>query len=196
VLECRARSSTITPSRGSAAAIAAPTLSPLSYASRVAWPFALAAVLMIGDAALYATKKDVPPRNVACMDDEGRQFAELALNIPKLPIVTESPQAWFPRAHYLGSQYLLALDWDVVEKYPHKSVNNAVDYNIMSRLREWGGLDKIRTTSEILRAYPEFLVLAQPDYSWLDNLRETRAPELTLVGEAGTCKLWLVRLPS
>ena len=159
-------------------------------------PFALAAVLMIGDAALYATKKDVPPRNVACMDDEGRQFAELALNIPKLPIVTESPQAWFPRAHYLGSQYLLALDWDVVEKYPHKSVNNAVDYNIMSRLREWGGLDNIRNTSEILSAYPEFLVLSQPDYSWLENLRATRAPELTLVGEAGTCKLWLVRLPS
>ncbi len=76
---------------------------------RLTPPFRLAAVLMIGDAA--SRRKRTCLRALACMDDDGRKFAELALSFPKLPIVTESPQAWFPSPLF-GISVPLGLDWD------------------------------------------------------------------------------------
>lgn len=181
------------------------SFAPLALASAIflrssfAYPWVahvVAAALMLGDSALYTQKEAAASGNIVCMEEDGLQFAELTLEAPNLPIVTESPHAWLPRTHYISPRYLLALDWEVVEKYPGKSVNNAVDYNIMLRIRDWGGVKNILQTSEILAAHKEFLVLDQPDYSWLEHLRLTRSLTATPLGEAGACRLWHVKMSS
>lgn len=155
-----------------------------------AWFLAIVMTVIVG--AYYVGKREAYIHSHFCMTDDGRNFAETPMVEPNIPIVAMSPQVWFPRRHYVGPQYILALDWDVVKKYPTKSVNNAVDYNIMSRIREWGNVAGIKDTREILAEYPEFLVLEQDRYSWLTNLRAQHTLNGVLLGSAGECKLWKI----
>jgi hypothetical protein len=110
-----------------------------------------------------------------------------------LPIVTESPHAWFPREFYRQGRYIYPLDWDVVLKYPRAASNNATDFHIMQRFRSWSGEAGILTTDEILKSYPEFLVLNQPTRSWLRNLMSTQHVVAKPVSRAGKCLLWHVQ---
>jgi hypothetical protein len=134
------------------------------------------------------------PKRIPCFDDARQTFLEQDLAVPDLPIVTESPHAWFPREAAQPGRYLYPLDWDVVLKYPFKARNNATDFHIMERFRAWEGAPGVLTTDEIVQRYGEFLVLQEPDRAWFENLKASRSIEAQLVGQAGACRLWHVRV--
>jgi hypothetical protein len=180
-----------------AAAIAALFVDRLFRALPQPWMRNAVAVGVAGASlTVYVVTEPLTPYRIPCFNDSTQTFLEQLAppeELTGLPIVTESPHAWFPRNHDLPGRYLYALDWDVVLKYPRRSTNNATDFNIMERFRDWSGAKGILTTAEILQGYPEFLVLDEPSRAWLLNLLTTRHVAAKRVGRAGACELWRVR---
>jgi hypothetical protein len=141
-----------------------------------------------------------PARNqLNCADREGRFFEDAHVR-DDLPIVAESPHAWFPRIYYSRNPalYRFPLDWEVVLRFPDRASNNATDFHIMERYRRWAAVPEILTTEEIIRAHPEFLVINESNRSWFRNLGDARrvtAEKLAEITDAPghTCTLWRVK---
>jgi hypothetical protein len=135
-----------------------------------------------------------------CADAQGRYF-EGSFVHGDLPVIVDSPHIFFPRSAYAvhGEAYRFPLDWNVVLKYPDQSRGNAVDYHIMHGLRMWKPMPEVQSTDDILRDYPQFLVIDMSLRSWFRNLRATRdvvaekLAEVRLLGTDDiTCTLWKV----
>lgn len=170
---------------------------------RERWAAAVALTLVV--AALMvrnvAFRAEVPFHgDPICANADGA-FFEQAYMAGDVPVITDSPHVFLPRATYglQHSSYRLALDWDVVLKYPRRSPGNAVDYNLMNRLRTWLPMPQAMTTEDIIEAYPQFLVLEASSRPWFDHLRQTRNVEATKLAESIasdpgdlSCKLWRV----
>ncbi len=134
---------------------------------------------------------------VACATEAGSYF-EADYVGGDLPVVTESPHVWLPRATFAAhhTAYLFPLDWGVVLKYPERARGNAVDFHIMENLKSWAAIDQITWTDDIVRSYPQFLVIEQSGRAWFHNLlltRDVTAQKLAEVSEDGqSCTLWRV----
>jgi hypothetical protein len=133
-----------------------------------------------------------------CVGPDGRFFEESFVD-GRLPVIVDSTHLFMGRAANAahGEAYRFALDWDVVLKYPDNSRGNAVDFNLMQRLQSWQPRPQVETTDDILRTYPQFLVIEQR--AWFLNLRTTHqvvAEKLAEVipQEDGdiSCTLWKV----
>lgn len=131
---------------------------------------------------------------IPCLDAEQNTFLEDGVVTGGLPIVVEFPHAWFPRRRYEKGRYIFPLDWDVVERYPQKARNNAADFQVMRRFRDWAGIADIMTTSELIAAYPMFLVLQEDNRAWFENLNRTQGLEKQELASGGNCKLWRVTM--
>jgi hypothetical protein len=129
-----------------------------------------------------------------CLEGGDDHFIEAGIATRDLPIVTESPHVWFPRRRYGHGVYIFPLDWQVVERYPEKARNNATDFHIMQRFRDWAQTGGVLTTSELLDRYPEFLVLHEKNRSWLDNLIQSVPLSSTEIKSGADCSLWHVRI--
>jgi hypothetical protein len=108
---------------------------------------------------------------------------------------------FLPRATYAdhGSAYRFPLDWDVVLNYPDRSRGNAVDYHIMQGLQIWEPMPQVEATDDIVRKYPQFLVIEQPYRAWFHHLTSTRQVTAEKLAEATpanpdsiSCTLWKV----
>jgi hypothetical protein len=134
-----------------------------------------------------------------CTDSKG-DFFEAAFVRDDLPVIAESPHIFLPRAAYANhpSAYRFPLDWNVVLNYPHRARGNAVDFHIMQNLQTWGPMPSVMSTDDIVRSYPQFLVVEQPGRAWFHNLRATRnvvAEKLAETANAegnASCTLWKV----
>ena len=133
-----------------------------------------------------------------CTGPDGRFFEESFVD-GKLPVIVDSTHLFLGRAAYAthGEAYRFALDWDVVLKYPNRSSGNAVDFHVMKGLQTWKPLPQVETTDDILKTYPQFLVIEQR--AWFLNLKTTHrldAEKLAEVIPAGDdevpCTLWKV----
>jgi hypothetical protein len=83
----------------------------------------------------------------------------------------------------------------VVLKYPKLSPGNAVDYHLMQGLQVWKPMPQVEFTDDILRKYPQFLVIDIPVRSWFRNLMATHkvvAERLTETSDESACALWKV----
>jgi hypothetical protein len=133
-----------------------------------------------------------------CAGPDGRFFEESFVD-GNLPVVVDSTHLFLGRAAYAthGEAYRFPLDWDVVLKYPDRARGNAVDFHLMQGLQTWKPLPQVQTTDDILKTYPQFLVVEQR--AWFLNLKTTHdvtAEKLAEVipaqeGEA-SCTLWKV----
>ncbi len=103
---------------------------------------------------------------------DGRFFEEDFVD-GKLPVVVDSTHLFLPRATLTahGEAYRFPLDWDVVLKYPNRSHGNAADFHLMQELQSWKPEPRVVTTDDILKTYPQFLVIEQR--AWFLNLRAT-----------------------
>src|SRR3569833_1173228 len=128
-------------------------------------------------------------------------FFESAFVDGDLPVMGDSPHMFLPRMTYAvhGDAYRYPLDWDVVLNYPDRSRGNAVDFHIMQGLQEWKPMPQVETTDEIVRKYPQFLVVEQPYRAWFSNIVATRqvtAEKLAETTPTGSdeiaCTLWKV----
>ena len=128
-------------------------------------------------------------------------FFESAFVDGDLPVMVDSPHMFLPRMTYAahGDAYRYPLDWDVVLNYPDRSRGNAVDFHIMQGLQEWKPMPQVETTDEIVRKYPQFLVVEQPYRAWFSNIVATRqvtAEKLAETTPTGSdeiaCTLWKV----
>jgi hypothetical protein len=136
---------------------------------------------------------------VACADSAGNYFENDFVR-GDLPVIAESPHVFLPRATYASQRaaYRFALDWDVVLNYPERARGNAVDFHIMQSLHTWAPMPSIMSTADIVRDFPQFLVIEQSGRAWFHNLRTTRdivAEKLSEVSSADgeqTCRLWKV----
>ena len=136
---------------------------------------------------------------VICANSAGN-FFETDFVRGDLPVIAESPHLFLPRATYAGHRaaYRFPLDWDVVLKYPRRASGNAVDFHIMQNLQTWGPMPSIMSTEDIVRSFPQFLVLEQPGRAWFHNLRATREVVAEKLAEAASadgdqsCTLWKV----
>ena len=137
---------------------------------------------------------------IPCFDAASRTFVDQLPGMidPKLPVVTVSPHAWFPRVYYAPSPatYVFPLDWDVVLKFPYRERNNAVDFNIMKRFQAWAGVPNIITTDALIGRYREFYVVNESARAWLDNLKQSRTIDETVLATSETCSLIRVRVPA
>ena len=70
------------------------------------------------------------------------------------------------------SLYLFPLDWEVVLKFPERATNNATDFNIMKRFNRFAGLPTILSTDDIIRDYPQFLVVNESSRAWFQKLSD------------------------
>ena len=149
--------------------------------------------------ALLANRPEHRP--APCMDASGAAFEEAFVK-GDLPVITESPHLFLPRATYAAhaASYRFALDWDVVMNYPHRSPGNATEYNVLENLRAWAdnssaNKTSIMQTDDILK-YPQFLAIEQSGWAWFHNLRNTRdltAEKLAdVTGGGHSCTLWKV----
>jgi hypothetical protein len=145
------------------------------------------------------SSRDVVRWETPCVDSKGA-FFEADFLRDDIPVITESSHIFLPRATY-GSHspaYRFALDWDVVLKYPERGRGNATDFHILQGLKDWGNMESILTTEEILRTMPEFMVIEQAGRAWFHNLTNTRdvtAVQLAKVTNADVtnrCTLWKV----
>lgn len=166
-------------------------------------PKTLEDMLAIGFPALVAVAlfyKTPAISQIPCIN-AGGTFFEDPLVRDGLPIIVESPHVWFPRTHYsqYRSLYRFPLDWDVVLKFPDRSTNNATDFNIMQRFKKFFGVSGILSTEDIIREYPQFLVISESNRAWfhnLSNVRRVTADKLAETAddlEGNHCTLWYVR---
>lgn len=135
-----------------------------------------------------------------CADASG-VFFESAFVDGELPVMVDSPHMFLPRATYAvhGEAYRFPLDWDVVLNYPDRSRGNAVDFHIMQGLQTWQPMRQVESTDDIVRKYPQFLVIEQPYRAWFHNLLETRqvtaaklAETVPAASDEIACTLWKV----
>ena len=134
-----------------------------------------------------------------CVDSAGN-FFETDFVRGDLPVITESPHIFLPRAAYARHRtaYRFALDWDVVLNYPRRARGNAVDFHIMQNLQTWAPMPSVMSTEDIVGNFPQFLAIEQSGRAWFHNLRATRevvAEKLTEVSSNDgnpSCTLWKV----
>ncbi|MET0445745.1 MAG: hypothetical protein ABW151_14315 [Pseudorhodoplanes sp.] len=159
---------------------------------------AVVAPLMARNAVLHANSST--HGKPICADASG-VFFESAFVHGDLPVMVDSPHMFLPRMTYAahGDAYRYPLDWDVVLNYPDRSRGNAVDFHIMQGLQEWKPMPQVETTDEIVRKYPQFLVVEQPYRAWFSNIVATRqvtAEKLAETTPTGSdeiaCTLWKV----
>jgi hypothetical protein len=140
------------------------------------------------------------PIGPICTDRDGH-FFEAGFVHGDLPVIAESPQIFLPRATYAdhGSAYRFPLDWQVVLNYPQRSRGNAVDFHIMQNLQSWAPMPSVISTDDIVRNFPQFLVIEQPERAWFHNLRTTRNVAAEKLAESVAsdpheplCALWKV----
>lgn len=158
---------------------------PFARAAIVAAPLLFVAILISGDAR----------RQVPCADSAGAAF-ESAFVRGDIPVVAESPHIWLPRSYDAShaAAYKFPLDWDVVMKYPERARGNATDFHVMESLKAWSNTTAILPTEQLVRDFPEFLVIEQPGRAWFHNLKDTRTVSAEKLAEAATdsCTLWRV----
>ena len=168
----------------------------LQYRTAVVAICAVLAPLILGNV-MFRAQHSVHGKQV-CVDPDGRFFDESFVD-GKLPVVVDSTHLFLPRLTYAahGEAYRFPLDWDVVIKYPNRSRGNAVDFHLMQGLQTWKPLPQVETTEDILRTYPQFLVIEQR--AWFPNLKDTHhvtAEKLAEVIPAAedeiACTLWKV----
>jgi hypothetical protein len=130
--------------------------------------------------------------------DAQNAFFETGFVSGHIPVIADSPHVFIPRSYYAGNSaaYRFPLDWDVVMKYPLRDPGNATDFHILERLKAWLPMPSVVSTEDIVRDYPEFLVI-ESDRAWFDNLRQTRDVSAEKLAEVntprgGTCTLWKV----
>jgi hypothetical protein len=167
------------------------------------WPQNLVRMLAIAPPALLAVtllyKTPVAP-HIPCTDGAGAFFEDRFVR-EGMPIVVESPHVWFPRTYYsqYRSLYRFPLDWDVVLKFPDRATNNATDFNIMQRFKQFGDVSTILPTEDIVRDYPQFLVVSESGRAWfhnLSNVKRVTADKLAETAqdtEGNSCTLWHVK---
>jgi hypothetical protein len=135
-----------------------------------------------------------------CADASGAFFEEPFVT-GELPVITDTPHTFLPRAAYAvhPQAYRYPLDWDVVLNYPTRSRGNAVDYHIMQGLQTWQPLSQVMSTDDVVRAYPQFLVIETTPRAWFENLRATRKVEAEKLAQSRSadpgdvsCTLWKV----
>jgi hypothetical protein len=140
------------------------------------------AALLIGAAVAVLALQNVvqlsrqsPHGGTVCADDNGNYLEGPFVN-GGLPVIAESPHVFLPRIAYAehGSVYRFPLDWEVVLKYPDQPRGNAVDFHIMQNLQAWAPMPSVMSTEELVRTYPEFLVIEQSGRAWFRNLKSTR----------------------
>ena len=131
-----------------------------------------------------------------CADSAGNLFENDFVR-GDLPVITESPHIFLPRVAYARhpAAYRFALDWDVVLNYPRRARGNAVDFHIMQNLQTWAPMPSVMSTEDIIRNFPQFLVIEQSGRAWFHNLRATREVASEKLAEVGTdgnhsCTLW------
>jgi hypothetical protein len=135
-----------------------------------------------------------------CVDGDGDYLERPFVN-GELPVIAESPHVFLPRAAYAdhGSAYRFPLDWEVVLNYPERSRGNAVDFHIMQNLQTWVPMPSVMSTEDLVRTYPEFLVIEQSGRAWFHNLKATRHVAAEKLAEAPatadiplSCTIWKV----
>jgi len=166
-------------------------------------PEALVGMLAVAFPALLAVtlfyRTPVSP-HIPCTSAEGDFFEDRFVR-DGVPIVVESPHVWFPRTYYSQNRslYRFPLDWDVVLKFPSRPTNNATDFNIMQRFKRFFGVSGALSTEDIIREYPQFLVVSESNRAWFHNLSNVRSvtadklAETTDDLEGNSCTLWLVQ---
>jgi hypothetical protein len=135
-----------------------------------------------------------PARGAAhCADSAGNYF-ETDFVRGDLPVITESPHIFLPRAAYATHRaaYRFALDWDVVLKYPRRARGNAVDFHIMQNLQTWAPMPSVMSTEDIVGNFPQFLAIEQSGRAWFHNLRATREVVAEKLTDNQSCTLWKV----
>jgi hypothetical protein len=157
---------------------------------------AMLAPLVAGNVAIHAHNS--VHGTDSCARPGGKFFEEDFVD-GKLPVIVDSTHMFLPRVAFAahGEVYRFALDWDVVLKYPNRTRGNAVDFHLMQDLQTWKPEPQVVTTDDILKTYPQFLVIEQR--AWFLNLRTTHqvtAEKLAEVipsveGEIA-CTLWKV----
>jgi hypothetical protein len=159
--------------------------------------FAVAPATLLAVALMYKVPLRPP---IPCLDAAGAFFEDKFTQL-EIPIVVESPHVWFPRAYYSPHPllYRFPLDWDVVEKYPGRATNNATDFNLMQRFKRFAGVSSILSTEDIVRDYPQFLVVNESGRAWfhnLSNVSRVTADKLAETAEdsdGNRCTLWHVK---
>lgn len=157
----------------------------------------IAVCAIIAPLAVINVQINAAHRQPVCSDDNG-SFFEASYLQDNLPVIVESPHVFLPRFTYsnYGAAYRFPLDWDVVMKYPDRAKGNAVDFHIMQNLQSWKPMPSIVSTEDIVRNYPQFLVIEQPGRAWFHNLVATRkvtAEKLATTGsDEAACTLWKV----
>jgi hypothetical protein len=158
---------------------------------------AIACPALLAVTLLYKTPA-IP--HIPCTDGTGAFFEDRFVR-DGVPIVVESPHVWFPRMYYSQhrSLYRFPLDWDVVLKFPGRPTNNATDFNIMQRFKRFAGEPGIRPTEDIVRDYPQFLVVSESNRAWFHNLSNVRRVTADKLAETmddlegNSCTLWHVK---
>ena len=166
----------------------------LQYGAAIVAICAVLTPLALGNVVLVARN----PAKQLCVGADGRFFEESFVD-GKLPVIVDSTHMFLPRAAYAAHSeaYRFPLDWQVVLKYPYRSRGNAADFHLMQRLQAWKPEPRVVTTDDILKTYPQFLVIEQR--AWFLNLQATHrvtAEKLAEVEPAGpdqvACTLWKV----
>ena len=157
---------------------------------------AIATVLPVVLFAATLLERDPQRQSMPCANSAGAAF-ENGFVDGRIPVVTESPHLWLPRATYATypQAYKFPLDWDVVLTYPQRARGNATDYHVMDSMKAWTGNQSILTTDDLVKSFPEFYVIEQPGRAWFLNLRNTRdvvAEKLADATGGDACTLWKV----
>ncbi len=168
----------------------------MQYRTAIVAICAVLAPLVLGNIMLHA-RTSVHGR-VPCAGPDGKFFEENFVD-GKLPVVVDSTHLFLPRAAFAehGEAYLFALDWDVVLKYPNRSRGNASDFHLMQELQTWKPEPQVVTTDDILKTYPQFLVIEQR--AWFLNLQATHRVTAEKLAEVTpstedeiACTLWKI----
>jgi hypothetical protein len=142
---------------------------------RIVVLLASAAVALVTLQNVAQLSRQSPYGGVVCADGNGNYLEGPFVN-GGIPVIAESLHVFLPRIAYAdhSSAYRFPLDWEVVLKYPERPRGNAVDFHVMQNLQSWAPMPSIMSTEELVRTYPQFLVIEQSGRAWFQNLKATR----------------------
>jgi hypothetical protein len=119
-----------------------------------------------------------------------------------LPVVLDTPQAYLPRVHYLGtnSNYYFILDWEAAID-PKSEKGTSVNHIMIDLLNQYYSLPHAVSTTDFLSRHPRFLFFDQHVSAWFDlRVRQNGRYKLThiprntpgmILVDDGSTEVWL-----
>ena len=158
--------------------------------SKTKYGLVLASAVLAGVSIKY--RQFGPEERIPCFDPSPRTYIEDPFKDHSL-IVAMWSHPWLSRLNRPGETIVYPHDEGALNKNGTAYPPYVYDYRFVSRFAKWLGVNAVVTTSQLLNAKADFMVLDDGTGPWLDYIQLYHKLKLIPLAEMkGSCTLWRV----